>query len=457
MNAVTQLRQKTESKLLRDVVLPLGDRLYGQDMIARLKQLEKMQWWTREQITQEREQRLRSLIKTAYNEVPFYRDLMDKAGVTPEQIRTVEDLRQLPVVSKDTFRATTLSTVRDTGQKTYDACSSGSTGKPFCVKEDMDTAGAYRSIFLLALSWTGWTIGEPHLQTGMTLARSRGRWLKDKLLHTHYISAYTLTDEQLDANLKVLEDHSIHYLLGYPGSLYYMAKRAKALGWNIPLKAAVTWGDTLLDHHRATIEQVFGCRVYDQYGCGEGIQISAQCSEGHYHVHELNTIVEYVDEANQPVPSNQTGNLLLTRLHPGPMPLIRYKLGDVGIRGDQTTCACGRQLERMESIRGREFDYIVTPAGNRMLVQTFAGIVEYFLTVDSFQVVQTEPGSAVLRLVPAAGYTDDVADEIVSILRQRGADDLRFDVELVDEIPLTPAGKHRYVISTLSRDTVPVR
>src|SRR5581483_2649915 len=111
------------------------------------------------------------------------RELMDNAGVKPDDVRCPADLHRLPVVSKAMLQAGYPGlTTRSTGRKTYESFTSGSTGTNFRVREDSQTAGWYRASLLLALEWAGWAIGEPHLQTGMTLSRSLDRRLTDALL-----------------------------------------------------------------------------------------------------------------------------------------------------------------------------------------------------------------------------------------------------------------------------------
>src|SRR5207248_6699878 len=132
-------QQRSWSWLLRNIVLPLGDAATQQHVMRRLRFLEQAQWWRREKVYAERNRLLARLIQTAYNEVPFYRELMDNADVRPADIIRREDLSKLPVVTKDMLRpAYPHRTTRKTGMKTYEACSSGSTGKNFCVREDSE-------------------------------------------------------------------------------------------------------------------------------------------------------------------------------------------------------------------------------------------------------------------------------------------------------------------------------
>jgi phenylacetate-CoA ligase len=439
--------------LLRHLVLPIGDHLYGQNTIGRLCFLEKAQWWSTEQLHSHRDELLRSVIETSYREVPFYRDLMDAAHVQPSDIRCSSDLAKLPVVTKDMLRAGyPQRTTRKTGQRTYEAHTSGSTGKNFAVVEDADTRGWYLSAFLLSLEWAGYSIGDAHLQTGMTLSRGSWRRLKDGLLRCHYVSAFQLQDEYIDQALDTMEHYKIDHLWGYAASLYYFARRARAKGWNRPLRSAVTWGDNLYPHYRREIESAFGTRVTDTYGIGEGIQVSAQCGCGsNYHVHTLDVIVDYLDDQGNPVADGAPGNLILTRLHAGPMPLIRYRVGDVGIRGSQEPCPCGRGFDRMQSIEGRDTDVVLTPSGNRLIVEFFNGIVDDIPSIECFQVVQEEVGSIAMAIVPREDFTPQHREELIEAMKRNGAGDLRIDIECVKELPLTPGGKRRYVISKVPK------
>lgn len=440
------------TNLLRDCLLPVGDLFFGQRMMQRLKNLEKNQYLASQQIIAKQSLALQRLITVAYNEVPLYRNLMEERGIQPQRILSAGDLQKLPIMTKGMFRsAYPTGVTRKTGYKTYEAKTSGSTGENFVVLEDAFTAGWYRASFMLALEWSGWQIGEPHLQTGMTLLRSWDRRLKDRLLRCHYYSAYNLEDQYLDVILQEIDRFKLKHLWGYPGSLFYLARRAQEVGWNQPLKAAVTWGDTLFPQYRNLIESVFKTKVYDTYGCAEGIQIAAQCEFGNYHLHALDAVVEFLDDQGSPVKVGEIGNIVVTRLHPGPMPLIRYAIGDMGVPSNENSCPCGRGFPLMQSIQGRNADIITTPSGNRLIVHYFTGILEHFSEVDSFQVVQTHTDQIIIKILPRTKPNEVLSSRIIAAIKQKGAEDLEILVEYVSEISLPPSGKHRFVISQIDK------
>ena len=446
---VDELRRRSWSWLLRSVILPAGDLVFGQRMIKRLRFLEEAQWWDSDRLYDYRDRSLRSLMDIVYREVPFYREVMSNAGVKPTDVRCRGDLYKLPIVTKEMLRSSYPHlTTRKTGQKIYEVCTSGSTGTNFCVKEDTETAGRHRASFLLALEWANWVIGEPHVQTGITPNRSLEKRLKDNLLGCYYVSAFDLSDDSLDLSLDLLDRRGIQHLWGYPGSLYYLARRALKKGWNRSLQSVVTWGDNVYAHYRETIEKAFTTRVFDTYGCAEGMQISAQCSQDNtYHIHTLDVIVEFLDEQQTPVPPGRPGNIVLTRLYPGPMPLVRYRVGDVGIAGNGRRCPCGRGYDVMESIQGRDSDVVITPSANRLIVHFFTGVLEHFSEIDSFQVIQESIETMLIRIIPTKQFSQESSKKIVSALQEKGATGIRIEIELVNQIPSTPGGKRRFVIS----------
>ena len=450
---------RSRSWLLRNIVLPAGDAVTHQGMMQRLRFLEKAQWWPQDRILSWQKERLRELMRTAA-EVPFYRELMDASHLSWQDVREPTDLRRLPWVTKEMMRAAYPERItRETGFRCYEARTSGSTGLNFEVQEDAATAGQYRAAFLLALRWAGWDFGEAHMQTGMTYNRQGMRSFKDSMLRCHYVSAAALTDADLDTNLGRLEKDRIQHLWGYPGSLYVLAQRAEQQGWNLPLRSVVTWGDNLFPHYREVIERVFRTPVFDTYGCAEGFQVAAQCGKGkQYHLQSFDVITEFLDEQGDPVKPGEGGHLIVTRLYPGPMPLIRYKVGDMAVTSERPLCDCGRGMPLMESIQGRDTDVIVTPSGNRLIVHFFTGVLEFFPEIRNFQIVQEEIESMTIRLVPSTrNALDESAQRRIVSAYGIEATGIAINLEIVDEIPAPPTGKRRFVISKLPKTHLPLK
>lgn len=439
---------KFYNRLLKDVILPIGDRFYGQPMMSRLSFLEQAQYFDEEKLHELQYAALKTTLHEAVT-VPMYEELYREAGVSLADFRDVSDLQKLPIVTKDMLRNNYPEKItRKTGQKVYQISTSGSTGKNLYLNEDNFTAGWYRASFLLGQTWSGWQFGDPHLQTGITPDRGIQKRIKDRLLMCQYFSSYDLVNEKLDLMLSVIESKNINYLWGYPASLDILAQRALELGWNRPLIAASTWGDTLSTIQRKRISDVFKVNVFDSYGVSEGVQIAAQCEEGNYHIMMLDTIVEILDQNGQPVKENEIGRVVLTRLHAGATPLIRYEVGDLAKRAREESCPCGKTFPLLGGIYGRESDLIYTPEGNRLIVHFFTGILEHFKSIESFQIQQSEIGAITLLIVPS-GQEEVDQNQIKNALYEKGTGGLSINIEIVNEIPLSKAGKRKFVINTM--------
>lgn len=284
----------------------------------------------------------------------------------------------------------------------------------------------------------------------MSLERGVIKALKDKVLRCEYVSAFDLSDEALDRMLSMVESKGLRYVMGYAASLYLLADRARRRDQRIRLDGVVSWGDNLFPHYRATIEEVFGCKVIDTYGCGEGLQIAAQCGapERGYHVFMKHVLVEILDK-DQPARPGELGDIVVTRLHAGAMPLIRYKVGDVGRMAPAGQCSCGRGLELLLSIDGRASDIVVTPSGKKLIVHFFTGIFEFARSIDTFQVVQNSSSSISVRVVPKGQFDAQEWDRLRTEILTKGDPQLRVELELVDSIPVSASNKRRFVVSNL--------
>ena len=436
------------SNMLRHILLPFADNLFfKQGLMKRLDFISQAQWWSRERVREFQLDQLRKLVHVAYHEVPMYRSLYDTAGVHPQDIHSLDDLRKLPIVEKDTFRSFPVEQIRrDTGYKVGKIFTSGSTGKSFFVYEDAPTSGIYRASLLLALEWAGWQIGEAHMQSGVTFKRSLDRKLKDMMMRCHYMSALELGDTQIKRNLEVMSDRKIEHIWGYPAAVYRMASMAAQLGWNQPIRSIATWGDNLTPSYRSVIESAFKTRVTDIYGCSEGIHVCSQAEEERYIIFSTDVMTEFIREDGSPADDDELSSIILTRLHPGCMPMIRYRVGDLGIRGSSALPSCGRGFETLQAIEGRDSDLLTTPEGNLLTAHTFTGAMKPFDEIDSFQVVQRSEDSILVRLCCKQPLGPGVKEKLHALLVKRGVGSLRVEYEEVDEIPLTKGGKHKFVL-----------
>jgi phenylacetate-CoA ligase len=432
------------------VVLPAADVVLGQHVRSTFDELLAFQWSSREEIARYRERRLTELVRFSVERVPFYRAAYEQCGLRPEDITTCDDLPKLPVLTKQNLRDSfDALRVEDYRGVTYTMKSSGSTGTQTTVLIDKECNDEVFATQLLFWSWGGFAMGQSHLQTGMSLKRGATRRLKDLLFRCTYASAFDLTDSTTAALLRKIDRRGIRALFGYASSIFVLATFLEKRHLRRQLDCIFTWGDSLFPHYRELIERVFQCRVNDCYGLGEGLQCAAQC-EHHDALHEAmhGVIVEIVDHEGLPVPSGQLGRVVVTRLTPGPMPLIRYDTGDVAhfVEG---ACPCGRSLRRVSRIQGRATDIVTTPAGDRLIVHFFTQIFEMIPEIAQFQIRQERPESITILYVPGSGFEENVLGRVRAEITANCTYPLAIDFSAVSTIPLEQSNKRRFVISSV--------
>jgi phenylacetate-CoA ligase len=441
------------SWLWRKLLLPAADTLTGQTVLKHLDHYETSQFWPRERIFAERDRLIRRVVETAYGRCAFYRDLYDQHGVKPADIRGFNDLEKLPLVDKNMLRAAYPHGVTiPTSRRSHEYSTSGSTGVPFTVLVDDDTMSRSRALMLLRTMYAGWELGCPVFQTGMAVDRGAMKGLKDALLRVRYFSAFDLSTDVLDRYLDVIDSQRIRFLTGYAQSMYLLARRACATGFDHRCDGVVTWGSNLLPHFRSTIRDAFNCRTFDSYGVGEGMQVAAESvhSEGLLHQFCLHVAVEITAEA-QPLPPGERGEIILTRLDAGAMPLIRYRIGDVGRMHEGDVSPGGINLPLLQAVDGRVSDIITTPNGNQLIVEFFFGIFQYAPTIEHFQVLQTARDKLEVKIVRGHGFRDEHWELVRDKILAEGDPGLHIDVEHVDEIPVEQSGKRRFVISSIAK------
>lgn len=424
--------------------------------MKQLRFYRQAQLWTPDRVKQWQDAAVRDTVRIAYEQTSFYRKIYDEARIKPSDINGVADLELLPIITKDLLRpAYPGACTRSCMTRYTEISTSGSTGAPFRVRVDVESMSIARALMFVRAEFSGWRIGIPFLQTGMTLKRGFVRGVKDRLLGCQYVSAFDLSDAMLDRYLELIDRRKLRYIMGYAASLYMLAKRANQNRCSFALDGAVSWGDNMFPAYRQEIESQFRCRVTDTYGCSEGIQIAAQCGQPHggYHIFAPHVAVELMNGGKR-AQVGESAEVIVTRLNPGAMPLIRYRIGDLARYAGEHQCACGCRWPMLSGIDGRATDVVLTPRGNRLIVHFFTGIFEYARSIHSFQVIQERIDTITVKVVPNGTFDPVEWADLTRQIAEKGDPDLKIELELVQEIGLEKSNKRRFVISRLDSSDI---
>ncbi|MDD2549775.1 MAG: phenylacetate--CoA ligase family protein, partial [Bacteroidales bacterium] len=280
----------------------MSDIVMGSSVSKQLKFLQKSQYWTRSQIDDYQNQRLRELIHHSYKNVPFYRELFDDLNLKPEDIHTKEDLKKLPIVTKDDLRRSRGKHLASNIKKKelVFASSSGSTGEPFQFyktkySDSFNTAAALRG-----WTWMGYKLGDLYAKISMNPRSSVVKRLQDFTNNSLYLSSTQLTPDEFNKiALSVLVKDPL-FIRCYPTPLLFLSQQYEKISKGAKpssLRAINTTGSTLSVEVREEVERIFGVKIFDSYSC-EGGAVFFECpTHSFYHASEESAIQEYIEDS----------------------------------------------------------------------------------------------------------------------------------------------------------------
>lgn len=439
--------------LVSSLLFPLHERLKRHDTVALLRRMEVVQWWPSDRLAALQLQRLRDLLQDVAVHVPFYRDLFAQTGFDPDRIQTLSDLQRLPCLTKSLIRANTPALKHDHAHGLSRFNTGGSSGEPLIFfignkRVSHDVAAKWR-----ATRWWDVDIGDPEIVVwGSPIELGKQdrikRW-RDKLLRTQLLPAFEMSEPKLDQFIAAIRSVKPRMLFGYPSALTHIGKHAKKRGMvmnDLGIKVAFVTSERLYDDQRATISQVFGCKVANGYGGRDAGFIAHECPAGGMHLTADDIVVEIVDEEGQAQPAGVAGEIVVTHLSTNDFPFIRYRTGDIGVLGS-IPCSCGRGLPLLQDIQGRNTDFVVAADGTVMHGLSLIYILRDLPGVKSFKVVQETRTLTRVLLATDENFARDAVIQIVSGFKRRLGADVSVVVDLVDSIPAEKSGKFRYIIS----------
>ena len=213
--------------------------------------------------------------------------------------------------------------------------------------------------------------------------------------------------------------------------------------------AVTTTAEALSAHQRNEIGNAFDCEVFDHYGAREHAVGSFECPEhAGYHYSGDNGILECVRN-NERVSTGEEGAILVTDFTHFSMPFIRYEIGDVGIPSDEL-CSCGRGLPLIKSVVGRISDIVVTPQ-NKFISGSLLSHIFKNLNVKEFFVLQETKKKFIIKIVQNENYSLNDSEYILNSFKKYIGPELDINLEFVESIPTTKAGKRHFVKSKVQK------
>lgn len=426
--------------------------LKGEPIAFLLNDYRRNQWVGQDELAKLQLSRFKAILSYAYKNSDFYRKLYDGAGIEPESIKSLNDLKNIPTISK-------LDLINSLGEMSVDhgrffrssKTTGGSTGQPVKLYKNPMALARERCATARAYEWAGLGVGDPQLRFWGVPHSTAGKakaFITDLIANRKRVSAFDLTPESLNRYYREALAFKPGFIYGYVSVIeifarYILDNRLSPLP---SVKSVITTSEILTDKSRQVISEAFGVSVFNEYGCGEVGSVAHECEQGGMHVMSDNVLLEVEEDASG------GGEIIVTDFYNLSTPMIRYRLGDYATLSDKR-CDCGRGFPLLESIHGRAYDVLQMPSGRRVhpeaVIYVFEGIQSKTNAFEQFQVVQKSPDQVLVRIIPNKNWSGDIHNMLLRDLKRDISSDVNYNVDIVDEIYREKSGKLRLVKSEL--------
>ena len=356
--------------IIKYINYPLAMRLTGQyGRVKVYRRFVRNQYRPYAENINERDKRLYKIVMYAIKNVPFYHDFAKKNKLSFTVETITEDIKSLPIMTKEIIRKEGKRLYSKEKVKFHTETSGGSTGEPVQLRHDDNLSGLISGEYFL--SYAGYDIGDKVAVLWGSerdiLAGSIG--LKAKVVNRlvkrrRFLNSFMMDDETMRTYVKIINKWKPKVILAYVQSIFELAKFIEKEGLEVysPGGGIVVSAGTLFQDWKQLIEKVFRCPVINQYGSRETPAIAISCKQNdELHVNTFINYVEIVDEMDQPLLDGEDGEIIVTNLYNKSMPLIRYRIGDIGALSSKKQCKCKLSLPKLKYVKGRTVNIFKSP------------------------------------------------------------------------------------------------
>jgi len=418
----------------------------------RRRWLNRTQWLSTADLQTLQLMLLQKLVRHCYNSVPYYRKIMDERGISPEGIKTLEDIKQFPILTKNDviLAGNSIVSTKYPCWLLAKAFTGGTTGTPLKLRRDIFSIGNEQAFVRRQFDWAGVKMGNKCVfLTGRIIVKpdqTAGRlYAYDVFMKELILSTYHLSPDTAVQYAAVMGKYGVVALVGYPSAVYLLAKTCLDSGINLKLKSVMTSSETLTESARATISRAFDCRVFDFYGGAERVCYIHTCEHGTYHVVPEYGLTELIPASDG---DDRVCRVVSTGFWNRAMPFIRYDTGDTVVKSSRT-CPCGRAFPVVESITGRQIDVIKTPSGRQFGAAILTHLLYGTNHIMESQIIQDALDHITIEYVPASGFGENDLSSFRGLIVKHLPSELKVDLKQVQAVKRTASGKIRPVVSCI--------
>lgn len=444
-------------QLYQHLLLPIFDGVIkGRQTVAHWKRAELSQWSSREQLEELQLASLRNLLAHAQATCPYYGDVWKTLGLDAALPGSLDDFQCWPLITRETIRLNRMAMRTTAEVKRMTKATGGSSGEP--LQFDLDSGSNDRRTAMMwrGYNWAGGTPGTRQLYVWGTAVGDVPAWKRMKIdLHHRFdnqlvLSCFEFTPDKMRTHFDRMNRYRADVIVAYTNPLYEFARYLQCEGLTpVSPKSIIVGAEKLHPFQRELIEQVFHAQVFETYGSREFMLIGAECDKHlGLHLSMENLLVEVLNDDGSPTPAGREGNVVITDLFNYGMPFIRYVNGDRAVAGYEL-CSCGRGLPLLKQVVGRQLDTLDTPDGRKIPGEFFPHLIKDFPAIRRFQVLQGSPECITLKLVIDGGELSfEDRTKLLGEIKKCTGTVVDIQLQSVDDIPLTRAGKLKVVVRT---------
>lgn len=398
-----------------------------------IKRVDAMYEMSNEELMNRNEKRFLYIFRRAYDKSPFYYRLYTEAGIKKEDIKCLEDIKKLPVITKDMVKKYAQEMLTVPKWQVMVGHTSGTTGTPLTVYSSWPSIWWNQAYTYSARLRNGFKYGQPLVSLRGNLDRNTMH-MKVHVSNTLYLSSYCINKDTIKTYYDVIIKHKPVAIEGYPSSLYTLSLCMSEAGLKLDIPVAFTSSETLLDYQRILIEKQLGTEIYDNFGMTEQT-IYLQEAFNHQGYYELPgySINEYLEDGE-----------ICTSLTNEAFPLIRYRSNDII---ELAELDAEHPQIMVKSVEGRKEDFLLCKDGGR--IQRLDFIFKGVNHVRYGQLVQEKNGFLNVNIVPDFGFSklDEKSIEN-NVIERIGKDNIDFKINQIRESDLvyTKRGKFKFLI-----------
>lgn len=449
-------------------------------ILRKYKRLVKSECYSTDQLNEIQLRKLIKALEYADRWVPYYRKIFKKTGFSPKDVKNLEDLKALPLLSRQDvidyrkdmidYRYHNSVTFADNSNKGAGEpnqfalfhkhklvrnTSSGSTGVPTIFYENGSITSSNWANEMRMRSWYGIKPGAKEMRMARIsteyMPKNRTLLMRKYLWNQMILPGTNLSDADYKICYESVKKFRPKVFWGFTSALFGFAEYIENNGKDISdmrPQLIITWAAPLYEHEKRKLSKVFDCYITNIYGTREVGHIAGYCPHGSLHINQESHLVEIAD-IDGSYQEAESGEILVTTLEDTPMPFIRYRMGDVG-EVASSKCFCGRSLQVFKKFLGRTGEVFITKDGQMISpnfwCRTFMNdkVAEAF---KRFQVIYKKDGNIRIRLVRKNSNSHNAESFLRTFLQKNFHHDIRIDFEYVEKIEPQISGKYQMVIN----------